>query len=82
MGRSTKYELIEVHLKETDLIFCSCCDHESKMVDIYYRIKKVEPGQEVLLYQKYLSCCKDLMGTVVDWEEENYGKVKRSKLPY
>ena len=73
------YELIEVHLEEPDLIFCSCCDGESKEVVKYYKIINAKPEDHIMPYQKYLDCCVNKMGKVVDWQEETYyDKVKRS----
>lgn len=62
------FELVAVYLTEIDVVHCSCCDGESKEVFKYYRIINAKPEDRIMSYQKYLDCCKDKMGTVVDWE--------------
>jgi hypothetical protein len=56
-------ELIEVHAEEEQLIVCACCDSTSVMTNKFYKVKE----GNFLSFWSYLDCCKDKMGTVVDW---------------
>lgn len=59
-------ELIEVCLEKEEYVFCGHCDGESRYVNRYYRFK--DRNIHIRSFQRYLDCCKDLVGVVVDWE--------------
>lgn len=61
-------ELIEIHCEEEEHIYCSYCDSESELTSIYYVEKDTKNHM-----QKYLTCCVDKVGKVIDWD------IKRSK---
>ena len=68
-----QYQLIQVHMRSPFPIVCDCCDLEPVSTKIYYRIK--DPIDAFELTRRYLECCKNKKGTVVDWEEETGYKV-------
>lgn len=61
-------ELIEVHCVNTQLIVCDCCDSYAVETKLYYRISK--PKDHFESSRRYLKCCKDKIGKVIDWEEK------------
>lgn len=63
-----QYQLIQVHLPCERPVVCDCCDAASVYTKIYYRIKDPEDGFQFT--RRYLDCCKNKKGTVVDWELE------------
>jgi hypothetical protein len=63
-------KLVQVHSKEPQRVWCSHCDvGESIDTNIWYEVK--DPKDHIEMYQKYLPCCLQKVGVVVDWEDEN-----------
>lgn len=69
----TEKKLIELHSLTPYLTHCACCDGATKEVTLFY---KVLEANNQLSFQTYLPCCKDKVGTVVDWYSwEDYNQV-------
>lgn len=72
-------KLIKFYSESEHMVHCACCDGESFLVKEWYQelVNEKEIG-----FNKYLECCKDSVGNVVDWcDYEDYktpvGKDKR-----
>lgn len=66
-------DLIEIHLDEPEHIWCDWCDvGEGELTDVYY----IPSETFGLIRSRYLSCCKDKIGKVVDWDTVKYKKFR------
>jgi hypothetical protein len=63
-------DLIEIHADEEHMIHCDCCDGESVLTNIWYI-----PSESYGL-PRYLACCKNKVGNVVDWDIERTTRLK------
>lgn len=61
-------KLLEIHCSSPKMILCACCDSVFKEVKTYYKVIGVN---NALSFQSYLDCCKNRIGNVVDWDEED-----------
>jgi hypothetical protein len=63
-------KLIQVHAKTPRRVWCSHCDTgEGVDTDIWYEVKDPTP-YSVEMFARYLPCCLQKVGVVVDWQEQ------------
>lgn len=60
-------KLLEVHSKRIRFVVCDYCDNTTAEVYLYYRLAEPDGAG---LTRRFLSCCRDKIGIVVDWTEE------------
>ena len=65
-----KKNLIKFYSETEHMIHCECCDGESVLTKEWYQALQEDNS---IGYNRYLDCCKDSVGTVIDWcDYEDY----------